>query len=168
MENKEFYTAEELAEKLRLNIMTIYRYIKAGKIAARKIGRDFRIEDKDYFQFLHSAKIKEHNDNLLNAKNKITNKDTAINILKKNVTELFDKSVILEMPLNFRASEPNSRKWFGEKRQEAHKLGIEDNDFIEMRNYLEAQAAKEWLANPRILKKDKDLYLKVKKLKSKL
>jgi len=28
----EFYTAEELAEKLRVNIMTIYRYIKAGKI----------------------------------------------------------------------------------------------------------------------------------------
>ena len=29
----EFYLVEELAEKLRVSNMTIYRYIKAGKIA---------------------------------------------------------------------------------------------------------------------------------------
>ena len=28
----EFYLAVELAERLRVNIMTIYRYIKAGKL----------------------------------------------------------------------------------------------------------------------------------------
>ena len=49
MEEKEFYRAEELAEKLQVNIMTIYRYIKAKKLKAYKIGKEFRIP-KDEFQ----------------------------------------------------------------------------------------------------------------------
>jgi len=47
----EFYTAEELAEKLRVNIMTIYRYIKAGKIKAYKFGKEFRVEKKKFEPF---------------------------------------------------------------------------------------------------------------------
>jgi putative resolvase len=55
---KEFYRAEDLAEKLGVNVMTIYRYIKAGKIKAYKIGKEFRI-DKDEFQsFLDSVSTK--------------------------------------------------------------------------------------------------------------
>lgn len=52
MQEKEFYTAQELADILRVNIMTIYRYIKAGKIKAYKIGKDFRIDEKEYNSFL--------------------------------------------------------------------------------------------------------------------
>lgn len=56
MRQKEFYTAQELAEKLRVNIMTIYRYIKAEKLKAYKIGKEFRI-DKDEFQlFLNKVR----------------------------------------------------------------------------------------------------------------
>lgn len=44
---EEFYTAQELADKLRVNIMTIYRYIKAKKIKAYKIGKEFRIEKRE-------------------------------------------------------------------------------------------------------------------------
>ena len=49
IKNKDFYKAEELAEALQVNIMTIYRYISAKKIKAYKIGREYRI-DKDEFQ----------------------------------------------------------------------------------------------------------------------
>jgi len=52
--DKEFYTPAEVAEKLRVNIMTIYRYIKAGKINAHKLGKDFRIDVKEYKRFLKS------------------------------------------------------------------------------------------------------------------
>jgi len=55
---KEFYTAKELAEKLRVNIMTIYRYIKAGKLKAYKIGKEFRIEKKEFQRFLSKVKTK--------------------------------------------------------------------------------------------------------------
>lgn len=58
MEKHEFYTAQELADKLRVNIMTIYRYIKAGKLKAYKIGKDFRIEAKEFEAFLNSIKTK--------------------------------------------------------------------------------------------------------------
>ncbi len=56
MQQEEFYTAQELADKLRVNIMTIYRYIKAGKLNAYKTGKDFRIEKKEFDKFLEKAK----------------------------------------------------------------------------------------------------------------
>ncbi len=52
---EEFYTAEELADKLRVNIMTIYRYIKAGKIKAYKFGKEFRVEKNEFESFLKKA-----------------------------------------------------------------------------------------------------------------
>lgn len=55
---KEFYKAEEVAEFLRVNIMTIYRYIKAGRLKAYKIGGEFRIDKDEYARFLNSVKTK--------------------------------------------------------------------------------------------------------------
>jgi len=54
----EFYTSKELAEKLRVNIMTIYRYIKAGKLKAYKIGKEFRIDKGEFNKFLNKVKTK--------------------------------------------------------------------------------------------------------------
>ena len=54
----DFYTAEELAEKLRVNIMTIYRYIKAGKIKAYKFGKEFRVEKNEFESFLKKSSTK--------------------------------------------------------------------------------------------------------------
>ena len=58
MKKQDFYTAKELAEKLRVNIMTIYRYIKVGKLKAYKIGREFRIDKKEFQRFLDKVKTK--------------------------------------------------------------------------------------------------------------
>lgn len=58
MGDKEFYLVEELAEKLRVNVMTIYRKIKAGKLKAYKIGKDYRIDKKEFERFLNSVKTK--------------------------------------------------------------------------------------------------------------
>jgi excisionase family DNA binding protein len=54
-QEKEFYTAKELAEKLSVNIMTIYRYIGAGKLKAYKIGKEFRIERKEFDHFMKKS-----------------------------------------------------------------------------------------------------------------
>ena len=56
MKEKDFYKAEDLAKMLEVNIMTIYRYIKAGKLNAYKTGKDFRIEKKEFDKFLEKAK----------------------------------------------------------------------------------------------------------------
>lgn len=57
-DSKEYYTAKELAEKLSLNVMTIYRYIDAGKLKAYKIGKEFRIERSDFKDFMNNVKTK--------------------------------------------------------------------------------------------------------------
>ncbi len=56
MKEKAFYKAENLAELLEVNIMTIYRYIKAGRLQAYKIGREFRIEKAEFQNFLNNVK----------------------------------------------------------------------------------------------------------------
>lgn len=58
MKSKEFYTAQELADKLQMNIMTIYRYIKKGRLRAYKIGKEFRIERSEFEKFLNKTKTK--------------------------------------------------------------------------------------------------------------
>jgi len=55
---KEFYKVEDLAELLEVNIMTIYRYIKAGRLKAYKIGRDFRIDKDEFNAFLKKVSTK--------------------------------------------------------------------------------------------------------------
>lgn len=57
-QGKEFYLVEELAERLRVSNMTIYRYIKAGKLKAFKIGKEFRISEQEFNNFLGRAKTK--------------------------------------------------------------------------------------------------------------
>lgn len=53
-----FYTAKEVAETLKVNIMTIYRYIKKGRLKAYKIGKDFRIGRAEFERFLKAASTK--------------------------------------------------------------------------------------------------------------
>lgn len=55
---KKFYKAEDLAELLDVNIMTIYRYIKARRLKAYKIGKEFRIDKKEFNNFLDKVKTK--------------------------------------------------------------------------------------------------------------
>lgn len=59
MSDKEFYTAQDLADKLGVNIMTIYRYIKAGKLRAYKFGKEFRIDLKEFEGFLNKHKTRK-------------------------------------------------------------------------------------------------------------
>ncbi len=56
--SKDYYSAQELANKLQVNIMTIYRYIKAKKIKAYKIGKEFRISKEEFNKFLNKVKNK--------------------------------------------------------------------------------------------------------------
>lgn len=54
-QEKEFFRAQELAEKLSVNVMTIYRYIKAGKLKAYKFGKEFRIGKEDFEKLLDKS-----------------------------------------------------------------------------------------------------------------
>ncbi len=52
-------TCEQVAEKLKVSIFSVYRYVKAGKLKAIKYtARNFRIEEKDLKQFIKKHKTK--------------------------------------------------------------------------------------------------------------
>jgi len=55
---EQFYTAEELAKVLRLNIITIYRYIRSKKLKAYKFGKEYRIDKKTFEKFINKHLIK--------------------------------------------------------------------------------------------------------------
>lgn len=46
------------ADLLKVNVMTIYRYIKAGRLPAHKIGKEFRVDRADFERFMAKTKLK--------------------------------------------------------------------------------------------------------------
>lgn len=54
----QFLTPVDVANTLQLNILTIYGYIRSKKITAIKIGRNYRIDRKDFDKFIESNKTK--------------------------------------------------------------------------------------------------------------
>ena len=45
-------TIEEVADRLNLAPRTIYRYIKDGKLTARKIGKRWQVKEEDLAVFI--------------------------------------------------------------------------------------------------------------------
>lgn len=57
MKKPVFYTVEDIADMLQVTKMTVYRYVKAKKIKAYKIGKEIRIDGTDFQEFLQSIKL---------------------------------------------------------------------------------------------------------------
>ena len=47
-----FVTVAEVAGRLRVSNMTVYRLIQAGQMAAVRVGRSYRIRDVDVDRYL--------------------------------------------------------------------------------------------------------------------
>ena len=56
MEEKVFYKVKDLAKLLEVSIVTIHHCIKAGRLRAYKIGREFRIDKTELEAFLIKSK----------------------------------------------------------------------------------------------------------------
>ena len=52
-----YLTPEEIAAKLRVDISTVRRWIKAGQLPALQVGRQYRIEEPAYEAFLKSREV---------------------------------------------------------------------------------------------------------------
>jgi excisionase family DNA binding protein len=53
-----YFTVEEVADRLRVSHMTVYRWIKAGKLGAYKLGGEFRITEQDIERFLKAQRFR--------------------------------------------------------------------------------------------------------------
>ena len=54
METTILLTAEEVAERLRVNVNTVRRYIRSGRLPAIRLGKGYRIRSEDLKAFLRS------------------------------------------------------------------------------------------------------------------
>lgn len=50
-----FYTAQEVADKLKIKKTTVYELIKRGELASSKIGKQLRVSEEQLEQYLSSA-----------------------------------------------------------------------------------------------------------------
>ncbi|MDD2212171.1 MAG: helix-turn-helix domain-containing protein [Syntrophomonadaceae bacterium] len=54
----DYYTPEQVAEKLQLSIHTIWKYLRAGKLPASKIARGYRVSEEQLDRFMKSLETK--------------------------------------------------------------------------------------------------------------
>jgi len=48
----EYYTVDEIAQKLRVKVYTVREWIRKKELPAYKVGRDYRVKREDYEEFL--------------------------------------------------------------------------------------------------------------------
>ena len=53
-----FYTTEEVAEMLRLNVQTVRNLLLAKRIGGIKIGKEWRISEEDLTEFIEKNRNK--------------------------------------------------------------------------------------------------------------
>lgn len=56
---EEYLTTQEIANLLKVHIITIRRYIHSGKLPALFFGKEFRIKRSDLENFLAQKKVKK-------------------------------------------------------------------------------------------------------------
>lgn len=56
MENSEYYSIEEISKRLKVAYLTVYRWIRSGKLKAVKAGKQYRISSDNLSKFIESKK----------------------------------------------------------------------------------------------------------------
>ncbi|TET40590.1 MAG: DNA-binding protein [Dehalococcoidia bacterium] len=57
--NSSVLTSQQVAKILQVHVLTIYSYIRQGKIRAVRLGRSYRIIPEDLMLFIDSNRIKK-------------------------------------------------------------------------------------------------------------
>jgi excisionase family DNA binding protein len=55
----EYLTTREISKLLKVNVMTVRRWIGSRKLPAIHIGRDYRVERVDFENFLKNRKVEK-------------------------------------------------------------------------------------------------------------
>jgi excisionase family DNA binding protein len=58
MVEKPLLTTENVAELLQVDVETVRRYIRKGKLRAIKLGREYRVRRDDFEEFLEERKTR--------------------------------------------------------------------------------------------------------------
>lgn len=58
--NTNLLTPEQVSEILQINVLTVYSYIKKGKLGAIRLGRSYRIVPEDLDRLLESNRVNKN------------------------------------------------------------------------------------------------------------
>lgn len=56
MNKTEYYSIEEVSKMLKVAYLTVYRWIKSGKLVSIKAGKQYRIKQFDLDNFCNNSK----------------------------------------------------------------------------------------------------------------
>jgi len=56
MDNKAYYTTEEIAKMLSIHVATVRRWIREGKLPAILLGKSYRVAKEDLRRFLEERR----------------------------------------------------------------------------------------------------------------
>lgn len=56
MAEEQYYSIEEVAKTLKVAYLTVYRWIRSGKLTAYKAGKQYRVKKLDLERFMESNK----------------------------------------------------------------------------------------------------------------
>ena len=56
MINEKYYTIEEVAKMLKVAYLTVYRWIRSGKLKSSKAGKQYRIKEAELDKFTEHKK----------------------------------------------------------------------------------------------------------------
>jgi excisionase family DNA binding protein len=59
---EEFYTPQEVAQKLKIDLSTVYRWIREGQLKAVKIGHFWRISESELKRLLTPEENQDQED----------------------------------------------------------------------------------------------------------
>ncbi|TWP47738.1 helix-turn-helix domain-containing protein [Lentzea tibetensis] len=51
----QFLTVAEVASKMRVSKMTVYRLVHSGELPAVRVGKSFRVPEKEVYSYLENA-----------------------------------------------------------------------------------------------------------------
>ena len=55
---EKYYTAEEIAEALQMNVDTVQRWIRAGTLKGSKLGKAWRVSETELKKFIEERSSK--------------------------------------------------------------------------------------------------------------
>lgn len=60
MTDETYYSINEVAKLLKVAYLTVYRWIRAGKLPAYQVEKQYRIDKKDFEKFIQSYKVNKN------------------------------------------------------------------------------------------------------------
>lgn len=56
MNEETYYTSQEVAKRFKVTYLTVFRWIKSGKLKAFKVGKQYRVKQEDLEAFIEQSK----------------------------------------------------------------------------------------------------------------